>query len=156
QGYDAPKDIHPLYLISAEGGKMNHSQLLCHPSEDIQKLSGPYADLKQSLEGALRWVVEKVLLLHPDTFQEILASVDLLPMNDTSPISPFTSIVFNLNVGTLAHRDTNDKYACICITVGNPQGGELGLYEPRLLLETRNGDVAVFFSDRITHFNLPY
>ncbi|KAJ3884571.1 hypothetical protein GG344DRAFT_83836 [Lentinula edodes] len=115
-GYDAPKDIHPLYLINAEGGRMNHSQLLCHPSEDIQKLSGPYADLKQSLEGVLRWVVEKVLLIHPHVFQELVASVDVLPLQDTSPVSPFTSIVFNINVGTLAHRDQNDKSACICIT----------------------------------------
>ncbi|KAJ3925036.1 MAG: hypothetical protein NXY57DRAFT_968518 [Lentinula lateritia] len=96
---------------------MNHSQLLCHPSEDIQKLSGPYADLKQSLEGVLRWVVEKVLLIHPHVFQELVASVDVLPLQDTSPVSPFTSIVFNINAGTLAHRDQNDKSACICITV---------------------------------------
>ncbi|KAJ4476183.1 hypothetical protein C8J55DRAFT_390599, partial [Lentinula edodes] len=70
----------------------------------------------------------------PDTFHEISATVDLLPLQDTSPASPFTSIVFNINVSTLAHRDKNDKSACICITVGNPQGGELGLYEPKLLL----------------------
>ncbi|KAH7869619.1 uncharacterized protein C8R40DRAFT_1073938 [Lentinula edodes] len=124
-GYDTPKDIHPLYLINAEGGRMNHSQLLCYPSEDIQKLSGPYADLKQSLEGVLRWVVEKVLLIHPHVFQELVASVDVLPLQDTSPVSPFTSIMFNINVGTLAHRNQNDKSACICITVGNPKGGEL-------------------------------
>lgn len=98
----------------------------------------------------------KVLQIHPDTFHEISATVDLLPLQDTSPASPFTSIVFNINVSTLAHRDKNDKSACICITVGNPKGGELGLYEPKLLLETCNGDVVVFHSDRYTHFNLPY
>ncbi|KAJ4476877.1 hypothetical protein C8J55DRAFT_489896 [Lentinula edodes] len=118
-GYEAPKDIHPLYLVNANGGKMNHSQLLVHPSEDIQKFSGPFKDLKQSLEETLRWVSEKI---HPDTFHEISATVDLLPLQDTSPASPFTSIVFNINVSTLAHRDKNNKSACICITVGNPQG----------------------------------
>ncbi|KAJ3883977.1 hypothetical protein GG344DRAFT_71664, partial [Lentinula edodes] len=65
----------------------------------------------------------KVLQIHPDTFHEICATVDLLPLQDTSPASPFTSIVFNIN------------------------GGELGLYEPKLLLETCNGDVVVFHSD---------
>ncbi|KAJ3806297.1 hypothetical protein F5876DRAFT_19208, partial [Lentinula aff. lateritia] len=73
----------------------------------------------------------------PHVFQELLASVDVLPLLDSSPVSPFTSIVFNINVGTLAHHDQNDKSACICITVGNPKGGELALYEPRLLLETQ-------------------
>ncbi|KAJ4498813.1 hypothetical protein C8R41DRAFT_915898 [Lentinula lateritia] len=96
-GYEAPKDIHPLYLVNANGGKMNHSQLLVHPSEDIQKFSGPFKDLKQSLEEMLRWVSEKVLQIHPNTFHEISATVDLLPLQDTSPASPFTSIVFNIN-----------------------------------------------------------
>ncbi|KAJ3898367.1 hypothetical protein F5879DRAFT_1068421 [Lentinula edodes] len=122
-GYEAPKDIHPLYLVNANGGKTNHSQLLVHPSEDIQKFSGPFKNLKQSLEETLRWVSEKVLQIHPGTFHEISATVDLLPLQDTSPASPFTSIVFNINMSTLAHRDKNDKSACICITVGNPRGG---------------------------------
>ncbi|KAJ4492497.1 hypothetical protein C8R41DRAFT_867190 [Lentinula lateritia] len=140
-GYNAPEDVHPLYLRNADGGKTNHSQFLCHPSEDIQKLSQGYATLKEALEAVLQWIVEKVLRIHPDMFQEILATADLLPLNDTSPASPFTSIVVNINVGTLAHRDKNDGYACICVTIGNPKGGELGMYEPKLLIETRNGDV---------------
>ncbi|KAF8832091.1 hypothetical protein HHX47_DHR1001115 [Lentinula edodes] len=156
EGYDAPQDIHPLYLRNADGGKTNHSQFLSHPSEDIQKLSQEYATLKEALEAVLQWIVEKVLRIHPDMFQEILATADLLPLNDTSPASPFTSIVVNINVGTLAHRDKNDGYACICVTIGNPKGGELGMYEPKLLIETRNGDVVVFFSHKYTHFNLPY
>ncbi|KAJ3917502.1 hypothetical protein F5877DRAFT_68173 [Lentinula edodes] len=146
QGYNAPEDIHPLYLRNSDGGKTNHSQFLSHPSEDIQKLSQEYATLKEALEAVLQWIVEKVLRIHPDMFQEILATADLLPLNDTSPASPFTSIVVNINVGTLAHRDKNDGYACICVTIGNPKGGELGMYEPKLLIETRNGDVVVFFS----------
>ncbi|KAJ3897047.1 hypothetical protein F5879DRAFT_928125, partial [Lentinula edodes] len=141
QGYDAPEDIHPLYLRNADGGKTNHSQFLSHPSEDIQKLSQEYATLKEALEAVLQWIVEKVLRIHPDMFQEILATANLLPLNDTSPASPFTSIVVNINVGTLAHRDKNDGYACICVTIGNPKGGELGMYEPKLLIETCNGDV---------------
>ncbi|KAJ4474007.1 hypothetical protein C8J55DRAFT_490706 [Lentinula edodes] len=100
--YEAPKDIHPLYLVNANGGKMNHSQLLVHPSEDIQKFSGPFKDLKQSLEETLRWVSEKVLQIHPDTFHEICATVDLLPLQDTSPASPFTSIVFNINLASVS------------------------------------------------------
>ncbi|KAJ3925209.1 MAG: hypothetical protein NXY57DRAFT_1044300 [Lentinula lateritia] len=81
---------------------MNHSQLLVHPSEDIQKFSGPFKDLKQSLEEMLRWVSEKVLQIHPDTFHEISATVDLLPLQDTSPASPFTSIVFNINLASVS------------------------------------------------------
>ncbi|KAJ3884214.1 hypothetical protein GG344DRAFT_71513, partial [Lentinula edodes] len=97
QGYDAPEDIHPLYLRNSDGGKTNHSQFLSHPSEDIQKLSQEYATLKEALEAVLQWIVEKVLRIHPDMFQEILATADLLPLNDTSPASPFTSIVVNIN-----------------------------------------------------------
>lgn len=32
----------------------------------------------------------------------------------------------------------------------------LKMYEPKLLIETRNGDVVVFFSHKYTHFNLLY
>ncbi|KAJ3803983.1 hypothetical protein F5876DRAFT_70999, partial [Lentinula aff. lateritia] len=145
-GYNAPEDIHPLYLRNSDGGKTNHSQFLSHPSEDIQKLSQEYATLKEALEAVLQWIVEKVLRIHPDMFHEILATADLLPLNDTSPASPFTSIVVNINIGTLAHRDKNDGYTCICVTIGNPKGGELGMYEPKLLIETRNGDVVVLFN----------
>ncbi|KAJ3866891.1 hypothetical protein EV359DRAFT_61978 [Lentinula novae-zelandiae] len=99
----------------------NQTRYLTH------KLSQEYATLKEALEAVLQWIVEKVLRLHPDMFQEILATADLLPLNDTSPASPFTSIVMNINIGTLAHRDKNDGYACICVTIGNPKGGELGI-----------------------------
>jgi hypothetical protein len=40
--------------------------------------------------------------------------------------------------------------------IGEHEGGELCLLEPGLVLELRNGDVVIFQSGQISHFNLHY
>ncbi|KAE9391913.1 hypothetical protein BT96DRAFT_831309, partial [Gymnopus androsaceus JB14] len=71
-----------------------------------------------------------VLQIHPDLFKNLSASVDLLPGNDASSISLFTSLVFNINSNTFAHLNPKDEAGCVVITVGRPQGGDLVMYEP--------------------------
>lgn len=72
----------------------------------------------------------------------------------TSPVYPFTGLVLNLQVTTVAHRDIQDFIACAVLPVGCFGGGELVFYEPGLSFPLQNGDLIIFFSNCITHFNL--
>ena len=64
----------------------------------------------------------------------------MLPGKPDLPVAPFLSLVINVNVTTLAHRDAKDKLLCLVLAVGNFTSGELVLYEQGLVLELRNGD----------------
>lgn len=81
---------------------------------------------------------------------------EVLPGNACSAVHPFLSLVINLNVATLAHRDHQDKSMCVVLAVGDYEGGELCLYEPGLVLPLSNGDFAAFSSSRVTHYNLHF
>lgn len=78
---------------------------------------------------------------------------EILPGNAHSIVHPFLSLVINMNVATLAHRDSQDKALCVVLAVGEFEDGELCLYEPGLVLPLRSGNFAAFPSARITHFN---
>ncbi len=80
----------------------------------------------------------------------------ILPNNSHSPAYPFSGFVLNLNVATLAHRDRKDLQACIVLDIGEHERGDLVLFEPGLVVPLRNGDVFIFFSNKITHFNLSF
>lgn len=68
-----------------------------------------------------------------------------------------TGYVLNINVTTKIHRDPNDKDICLVIVITSDcEGGELCLLEPGLVLALRNGDIIVFPSCKISHFNLHY
>ncbi len=82
--------------------------------------------------------------------------MEIIPPADQTCISPFTNFVININAVTRAHRDHGDLEGCIVITIGPHEGGCLCLHEPRLVIETQNGDVVVFLSHRLTHYNLHY
>jgi hypothetical protein len=64
--------------------------------------------------------------------------------------------VININVYTKAHRDSGDRHLCLVIPIGHFEGGGLCLLENGLVLELRNGDIAIFRSSEVTHFNLDY
>ena len=81
---------------------------------------------------------------------------EILPGNAHSPVHPFLSLVINLNVATLAHRDSGDKSLCVVMPIGDFSGGDLCLYEPGIVLSLRSGDFVAFPSFQITHFNLHY
>ncbi|KAJ3764520.1 hypothetical protein FB446DRAFT_710266, partial [Lentinula raphanica] len=72
--------------------------------------------------------------LFPKDFKEVEANVDIFPLNDSSPVKPFTSFVLNINVETVAHKDNGDNNLCIVLDLGEHTGG--GLF--------------------LTHFNLKY
>ena len=69
---------------------------------------------------------------------------------------PFSGFVLNMNVLTLIHRDWNDKDLCIVIPVSDCEGGDLALMELGIVLELNNGDMVIFRSGELSHFNLHY
>jgi hypothetical protein len=91
-----------------------------------------------------------------EEFEMLMEIASVLPGNCTSPIAPFVSLVININVSTKAHRDSLDHHLCLVIPIGYFEGGALCLLENGLVLELRSGDIALFRSSEVTHFNLDY
>jgi hypothetical protein len=75
-------------------------------------------------------------------------------MGQVSPAYPFTGFVLNICVSTTGHRDVGDLKLCVVIPFGEWEGGEICLYEPRLVFQAGPGDLLIFPSSKITHFNL--
>lgn len=92
----------------------------------------------------------------PDDYEELQLSCNFLPFCERSPAAPFSGFVLNFNVATAAHRDVGDKHFCAVFTFQQCVGGELGLYEPGIVLESRSGDLIIFQSCKVTHFNLHF
>jgi hypothetical protein len=91
-----------------------------------------------------------------EEFEMLMEVASVLPGNCTSPVTPFISLVININVSTKAHRDSLDRRLCLVIPIGHFEGGALCLLENGLVLELRSGDIALFGSSEVTHFNLDY
>jgi len=62
--------------------------------------------------------------------------------------------VVNIGAQLEPHTDPKDEGLCVVIPFGSWKGGELCLYDVGIVLELEPGDVVLFPSDRITHFNL--
>lgn len=92
----------------------------------------------------------------PDEYEELQLSCSFLPFCERSPAAPFSGFVLNFNAATSAHRDVGDKSLCAVFTFQQCIGGELCLYEPGIVLESRSGDLVVFRSHKVTHFNLHF
>ena len=57
-------------------------------------------------------------------------------------------------MATKAHWDAKDLQACAVLVIGSHHGGDLVFYEPGLVFPLKEGDLIIFFSGKITHFNL--
>jgi len=67
---------------------------------------------------------------------------------------PFTNFILNLGAETDGHIDPMDDGLCAVIPFGNWKGGELCLSQLGLVLQLQPGDVVLFPSNQIAHFNL--
>ncbi|KAJ3753361.1 hypothetical protein EV360DRAFT_53597, partial [Lentinula raphanica] len=156
QGLGAPPKVHPFFLRRIKGSKTNTSQFFMRSSKDLQVFADMYNLLCEVLREVLQKIVSRALGLFPKEFKDVEANVDIFPLNDNSPIKPFTSFVLNINVETVAHRDNGDNSLCIVLDLGNHSGGGLCLFEPKLVLDLAHGDWVIFPSKYYTHFNLRY
>ncbi|OAX31363.1 hypothetical protein K503DRAFT_671843, partial [Rhizopogon vinicolor AM-OR11-026] len=143
RGYEAPKDVQP-WLLEKEGKRTNHGQMIPYISQDLQQHQRIYETISR-IETYLK-----------EDFEMLMEIASVLPGNCFSPAAPFISLVININVRTKAHRDSSDRHLCLVIPVGHFEGGALCLLENGLVLELRSGDVALFRSSEVTHFNLDY
>lgn len=91
-----------------------------------------------------------------EEFNLLEAYIQILPGRDSPPFSPFLSIAININVATKAHRDPMDKVVCLVLTLTKARRGDLVLHEPGIFVDLKNGDIIIFKSSKITHFNLHY
>jgi hypothetical protein len=91
--------------------------------------------------------------LLPEDTEELRIFVDNLPLGASSPCYPFGGFVININSCTRAHCDCKDQRLCLVAHLGQHTGGQLALYEAGLSFDLQLGDVLVFPSWRLTHFN---
>jgi hypothetical protein len=114
----------------------------------------------QSITDALKdicKIVCNVLRKHlPHVFDRLHVFCGILPLNHRSATYPFPWFVLNIQVCTEVHVDANDDTICVVIPFGPYKGGELVLHEAGLVLELQEGDILVFPSYRLTHFNLHF
>jgi hypothetical protein len=92
----------------------------------------------------------------PEEYESLEATAPILPGNHQSPVLPFLSLVFNVNVVTKGHRDGKDKDFCLVLPIGDFVGGEIVAMETGLVAEILQGDFMVFPSAFVTHFNPHY
>ncbi|KAJ7478839.1 hypothetical protein B0H11DRAFT_2423821 [Mycena galericulata] len=94
--------------------------------------------------------------LLPDEYSTVSVFADVLPLNVFAPAYPFSGFALNLRVATDGHRDPLDKDYCLIIIISECEGGELCLYELGLVAGLKTGDVFIFPSCYVTHFNLHF
>jgi hypothetical protein len=97
--------------------------------------------------------MQKIL---PDNFKNLGVLVETLPLNEWTPIYPFSGIIVNVNIATRGHRDEGDEELCMVITVSDCEGGALVLHEAGIVVESSNGDCVGFPSVTQTHYNLDF
>ncbi|KAL6074266.1 hypothetical protein QOT17_004295 [Balamuthia mandrillaris] len=75
-----------------------------------------------------------------------------------NPISPFATVVVNVDFAVEPHRNKNDykEGLAVVIPLGDFTGGQLFFPEINVTVNTQPGDVVAFRSARLTHSVLPY
>ncbi|KII92930.1 hypothetical protein PLICRDRAFT_82571, partial [Plicaturopsis crispa FD-325 SS-3] len=152
----APADTHPHNICREGQRRANHSQRLPYSSREKVEDKAVYDTLVQTLEPLLDLIAESIKKYLPEEYKSLSIFCDALPMGAPSAAYPFSGMVLNFCVSTDAHLDPWDDHICVVIPLCTFEGGELGLHEPGLVLEGSAGDVIVFPSCHITHFNLHF
>jgi hypothetical protein len=156
KGDDAPVDFHPDIIYKDGKTRVNHAQRIPHASETIRKDSTSYHALDTALTEICTYVNDLVRLHLPNEYTVVKSFVDVLPLNECPTAYPFPGFVLNLQVSTEAHRDSGDSTICVVIPFGTWKNGGIVLHEVRLLVDLSPGDILVFPSYKITHFNLHF
>ncbi|TFK78851.1 hypothetical protein K466DRAFT_465040, partial [Polyporus arcularius HHB13444] len=156
QGQGAPREVHPLKLYLANKSRTNYAQMVPYRSKECFLFQEEYDNLCNCLDQVFEWLQKKLECCLPGLVLEIRGFAEELPGQERSPSYPFSGFVLNLNACTKVHRDAKDLHACLVMAFGKYWGGELGLVEPGLLVDLQAGDMVVFQSQKVSHFNLLY
>ncbi|KAI9066810.1 hypothetical protein FKP32DRAFT_1645100 [Trametes sanguinea] len=155
-GHTVPPAIHPLTLTQQNKKRTNHHQMVPYTSKEVTLHQDEYRNLCDAFEEFFLWMDAKLRQYLPQLHEEIAMYADILPGNSASPSYPFSGFVINFNVTTKVHRDHGDLHACLVLPIGRFKGGEVCMAEPGLVTRIQSGDIIIFKSWRISHFNLPY
>jgi hypothetical protein len=100
-------------------------------------------------------VVSDIIKQHlPEVHGKLSLFCDILPLNEKPATHPFPGCVINLQVTTEGHLDDGDDTMCVVIPFGDFEDGELVLLEAGMMVDLREGDVFMFPSFQLTHFNM--
>lgn len=93
----------------------------------------------------------------PEEFDIVTQFATALPAGGFTPAYPFTGFVVNLNVVTKLHRDWGDLKFCLVMAISDGcTGGDLCFLEPGIRLELGHGDLVLFRSAELSHFNMHF
>ncbi|KAG1771395.1 hypothetical protein EV702DRAFT_977391 [Suillus placidus] len=145
-GNMAPADTHPLDLVAA-AGRTNLTQTLPYMSRKTFEYEQLYLNIQNNLREVFEWIEQTVTHYLPDDYTVLAELVDILPNVCGSPVNPFLSLVVNINVCTIGHRDSKDFRLCLVLPISNFVGGGLVMRVQGIVVEMRNGDFACFRSD---------
>ncbi|KAG1856083.1 hypothetical protein F4604DRAFT_1522245, partial [Suillus subluteus] len=146
KGDQAPTDIHPHYMSREDVSRTNHAQTLPYQSRDILEHQQLYENILLAFGEVFEWIDEVIKECLPTEYEVLAELAQDLPGGKVSPVTPFLSLVVNLNVSTLGHRDRFDKDFCLVLPLGDFRGGALVMLEQHLVLELHSGDFAMFCS----------
>ncbi|KAG1816433.1 uncharacterized protein BJ212DRAFT_1271479, partial [Suillus subaureus] len=144
-GNEAPKEVQ-LWLLEKEGMRTNHQQVIPYISKDLHEHQCIYSTISHVYAELFEWVRKLMENFLQDKFEMLMEVASILLGNHCPPFVPFISLVININVRTKAHCDGQDCHFCLVIPIGHFQGGAF----------CASGDVALFRSSEVTHFNLDY
>ncbi|KAI0057701.1 hypothetical protein BV25DRAFT_1811966, partial [Artomyces pyxidatus] len=155
-GTGAPAGAHPFSIYRTGTLKVNHSQRIPRPLEDIQDDPIRHALIGEVFADLMELIHDNIAHHLPDIYSELCVYVDHLPQAAYSPVYPFGGFVINVSACTRAYCGNKDDTICVVAAFGDWEGGELCLYEPGLVFKMRPGDILIFPSGRLTHFNLHF
>ena len=102
-------------------------------------------------------MVSTIIKKHlPDAHKHLSVFCDILPLNIRPATYPFPGLVINLQVATEGHLDSADDTICVVIPFGDFEDGELILFEAGLMIRVIEGDLVIFPSNQLTHFNMHF
>ncbi|KAG1884557.1 hypothetical protein F4604DRAFT_1574409, partial [Suillus subluteus] len=138
RGDTAPINIHP-YMMERSGVQTNHSQFTPYISVETALNQDLYELVKVIFGDLFQWIQNNLQKYLPEEYELLEASARILLGNHHSPVLPFLSLVFNINVITKGHRDGKDKDFCLVLPIGVFVGGELVMMETGLMVEVLQG-----------------
>ncbi|KAJ7742005.1 hypothetical protein DFH07DRAFT_750646 [Mycena maculata] len=151
RGHGAPPGVHPNKLH--HGVKVNFSQRVPYSSVDTVKKAMEFETLCDIFAEVLEFQRINFQRANPGAYKEVRVFADVLPLNAASPAYPFAGFMINFRVVTDAHKDSQDSKWCLIIFVKDGEGGHLCLHELGLKLDGKTGNIVIFPSCWITHFN---
>ncbi|KAJ7256002.1 hypothetical protein C8J57DRAFT_1721597 [Mycena rebaudengoi] len=157
-GSKAPKDAHPDCVVREKVTRVNHGQRLPHPLEQMVREPVAYDLLKRNLADIVSFLAENISVHRPDLVEKLSARIRFLPGNEKCPFAPYGGVVVNMGGCSDAHTDElDDEDHCVVIPfTRNCVGGALVLHEAGTVLDLHAGDMVLFLSARLTHFNLHF